>query len=90
MNFKLILKADQIPLGSTVSKITGEKKYTISDVVNIFQENKPSIIIKAENGGRFLMPSDGYICAVNADKELLWETDYDTLQTFLANTVGES
>lgn len=82
MMMKVIMRAMDIPVGSRVTKIHGNKVYKLVDKINIYGE-------PAEPGGdfrrvtplfgmRFMVeekPSDGEdasVSAVSGDNELLW------------------
>lgn len=82
---RLIIPASEIPIGSTVTKRTGSKEYTIMDRIIIHESCPRPRIITAEDGCRFLIDpiSPGNVSTVTAETELAWVTDKFRLQDFL-------
>lgn len=76
---KVILEVREIPVGSTVTKKTGEKVYTLRDDVKIYgstQEQTETLReLKADSGTRFLIAQNGDISIVSGDVEMLWHVD---------------
>jgi hypothetical protein len=80
---KIILPASDIPLGSIVTKRTGEKQYTIRNKIRIFNENGIEKEITSNDGTRFLVNKNGDANVINSNTELVWYTDKSTLINFL-------
>lgn len=85
---KVVLPVQSIPLDSIVTKLTGTKKYRLTDVIKIYAESTglkhPDI--KSE-GVFYLFPiepdySTG-VCAITGEKEMLWHTNADELYRYL-------
>lgn len=81
---KVILRADQIPIGSTVSKVNGEKTYVISDTVKIVGIHLKEI--KAEKGSRLLFGGglSTTLSSINGDTELVWHVSEEELYNYLS------
>ncbi len=80
---KLLLPVKDVPLGSFITKRTGEKQYMVQDKITIYAENKEDRQeIKAEGDSRFLVAGT-HITAVSGDLEVLWETDAHYLYQFI-------
>ena len=73
MEIKVVLPARDIPLGETVTKVTGEKPYKLIDTVKFYGDDAPENVV-AEKGVLFLV-SEGQINIIPADKELAWRVD---------------
>lgn len=88
MKLAVLMKARDIPVGSFVTKRTGEKEYTVEDRIRVFPTGDgPSQEIKAEGGARFLANGRGDFNVVDPKTELLWRTDDVTLYNFLRHRV---
>lgn len=83
---KVIVKAKEIPIGSEVRKIGGEKLYELVNQIKIYQiEGKPNQEIKADNNAFFLVPKDRSfsISVVSGETELVWDVDPQDLYTWI-------
>lgn len=80
---KVILEAQDVPLGSTVTKKTGEKEYRITDRIKIFGENISQKEIIADDGTRFLVADVGNVNVISGRTELVWHIDDDDLYHYL-------
>ena len=74
---KVILPAGEIPAGSRVRKIGGEKPYILRESIQIFfqEKDRPRQEVKAEKGLRFLVPMNdmaGTVNAISVGTELVW------------------
>jgi len=70
---KIILPAKEIPVGSTVTKKSGQKKYILKDYVRIYNDGivfTPSLI--AGKDVLFLFDAAGNISAIAATTEIVW------------------
>ena len=76
---RLIAKLGTIPIGSSVTKIGGTKKYLVRDRLDIYKENGDPEMIYANDGCLYLVGPDGSINAFGFEKELVWHTDLETL-----------
>jgi hypothetical protein len=88
MIIKVILPAGDIPLRSTVTKVTGEKLYTLVDqltVYGIVSGSSAQTIIKPEPGVRYMVGDDGTVVAVPSTKEIMWRANSDELSRFLCD-----
>jgi hypothetical protein len=81
MKMRVLLKAGEILLGSTVTKRTGEQEFTLRDSITIYTE--PKQVIKALAYARFLVSSKGDISVVAMETELLWVASDHELLEFL-------
>ena len=89
---KVIMTAGEIPLGATVTKKMGEKKYTLSEKVIIWGDTKErQQEIKADADTRFLMAQDmsPSISAISVTTELVWHVDSRTLYNALGKMHDE-
>lgn len=88
---KVLIQARSIPVGSSVTKKTGEKPYTLRDDVKIYGatreqgEAKSAEMreLKADEGTRFLISQNGDISIISGDVELLWHVSEETLYEYL-------
>ncbi len=81
---KLILNASDIPLGSTVTKITGEKEYILRDELKVYGENSTEPrSLKASKGTVFMVSDHGDANAVSGDTKLAWIVDKEELLSWL-------
>lgn len=82
---KVIMPAGQIPLGSTVTKIKGEKPYNLTDRLRVFSsDGSPRRDILAEKGTVFLV-HEGDANAIAASTEVVWLTNSEELLTYLGD-----
>jgi hypothetical protein len=79
--FKLLLPSNEIPLGSTVTKPTGEKKYILRNEIKIYGSKEQ--IIKADEHSRFIVSDNGDINSVGDTSILCWHVDKDELIEYL-------
>jgi hypothetical protein len=84
---KVLIQARSIPVGSTVTKKTGDKPYTLRDDVKIYgstQEQTEALReLKADEGTRFLISQTGDISIISGDVELLWHVTEEVLYQYL-------
>jgi len=85
---KVILPAQAIPAGSTVTKITGQKAYILRDDIKIYGSVNPEQQemlreLRADKGTRFMVSSDGNISIVAGESELIWHVDADELYRYM-------
>lgn len=76
---KIISRLGDIPVGSTVTKIGGQKEYVVRDRVDIYTEGGVAQRIYADDCCLYLTGSEGYINAHGFEKELVWHTELDVL-----------
>ena len=69
---KVVLPAEEIPLGSTVIRLTGTKPHTIRDRLRVFVDGGCQREIMADGGARFIVAKDGDAHAVSGRTELVW------------------
>jgi len=79
-----------IPIGSKVSKKTGDKIYTIRDQIKIYGGQDLTKEIKVSEGTRFLVAENGDIQVVDGNLEFLWHVEYHTLFSFLDMKINYS
>jgi len=90
---KVLLPASAIPLGSTVTKRTGSKPYTLSDGIRVFDDanrtpNNQSTRRKIEFGdGVRILVNNTDINVIPGDQVLAWVTTFEKLEDIL---LGES
>jgi hypothetical protein len=91
MKLQIAMRASEIPDGSTVTKLSGEKEYLLRKEIRFFnyaEKNKEARTflgkqrVIAEKGTAFLV-SDGYINIIPDTKRLLWHTTFDDLQLYI-------
>jgi hypothetical protein len=87
---KLILPANQIPVESTVTKKTGDKKYTLRKELRVFSIDKTEQKIKAENGTVFIVSEKGDANAVSGTEELVWHATNNAALEFLQEKEDDS
>lgn len=83
---KVLLSAREIPFEATVTKRTGEKKYTLKETVRVYGDTKERHQeIKTDSDTRFLMAQDmsPAIAAISADTELIWEVSPNQLYDWI-------
>ena len=81
--YKMILPSWQIPLNSTVTKITGQKPYTLKDRVIVYGEAGDKRELRANDGTVFIVSNTGDINAISNTTELLWEAEKWAILDFL-------
>lgn len=81
--FRLLLPASEIPLGSSVTKRTGEKRYTLRDILWLPNMGGESKKIVANDGSRFLVSENGDVNVVSGTTELLWWVEESLLISFV-------
>lgn len=89
---QLLICASEIPLGSTVTKRTGEKLYTLRDRIKVWPandgESKNTPVpepneIKAIGEARFLVAENGDASVVDGSTLLRWKVEDDDLLAWL-------
>lgn len=84
----VLLAASEIPEGSTVTKRTGEKEYTLRSSVQVYGQN---IEIKADPGTIFLIDTrTGNANAIPSSTVLVWTTTRERLWHWLAELGWET
>jgi len=86
---KMVLPAGEIDLDATVTKVTGTKRYTLTDKISMYDAQGKPTPINAGDGTRFLVAGTS-INIVPATQELLWELDVDTALGFLEAQCGDN
>lgn len=92
---KVLLPAGDIPLKSTVTLRTGEKRYVLTDEIKIYAKGLPeqTQTITAKEGAVFLIPLDsskGSINAISSNTLLLWHVEEKELKQWLDNRLEGS
>jgi len=88
MKIKVIMPVGDIPLGTTVTKLTGKKEYLIRDEFRIYEDDS-NYAVTAKSGTRFMVSDDGNVECVPADYEALWHVDAETLMNYLDDMLTE-
>jgi len=86
INMKVILPVKEIPVGSVVTKLNGQKKYQVRDRITIYDEVKNSSRdITLEMNTRVLWSVDlpMSVNIISGDTEMIWDADYNALQSYL-------
>ena len=87
---KLLITVGEVPIGTKITKKTGEKIYEIRDKIFVYGgegcSNHPEL--KVSPGTRLLVAVDPRysfsVEAVPATLEIVWEVDKNTLRNFLS------
>ena len=66
---KVIVEANHIHDGTTVTKVKGTKEYTLRRSIKIYGENRQEI--KCDENCVFLVDSTGNVDMISGDKELI-------------------
>ena len=76
---RIILPAKQIPVGSTVSKITGSKEFVLANGLTVYRKrrdnedkSRPSKIEVFSEEDEVMLLAEGYASIEPNDKELVW------------------
>lgn len=80
---KVVMPAHKIPVGSTVTKRTGQALYQLKDVITVYDANGNKREIKPLDGSRFIVNDRLDINSVGADTELMWHVDPERLYQYL-------
>ncbi len=87
---KLLIEIGKVPIGSKITKRTGEKVYEVRDRIVIYSEEgctKPINELKASPGTKLIVSADPQysfaIVAVSDTLEVLWEVSEDRLRQYL-------
>lgn len=72
---RVLLPAGDIPLGSTVTKRSGETEYVLRDALRIYGPDKQVQTISAQGGACFLVSPSGDATAISATTLLLWSVE---------------
>ena len=81
---KVILPVKDVPIGSIVTKPTGEKEYTVRKTIKIYglsKELDPQEMMS--DGVRFLVSDNGDLTAIQENKEVAWNVDPADLYSYL-------
>ena len=84
MKFKVIMRADRIPLGSIVSKINGNRLYSLEQKVDFYGD--AGLVKTVELDGTYILfPQDGgySLSVIKNDKELVWHVSEDVLFRYI-------
>jgi hypothetical protein len=83
---RIILEAQNIPVGSLVTKITGTMIYTIYDSIIVYNEKGEKNKISSVDGSRYLVGKQGNtIGSVSANTELIWITTDEEAYAYLSS-----
>lgn len=85
---KLLIEAREIPDNATVSKRTGDKKYTLSRTLKIYNEGAEPTVINADANTVFIQAGIG-INAINAETLLHWYVREEDLAAWLEKRYDE-
>ena len=87
---KLLIEIGKVPIGSKITKRTGEKIYEVRDKIPIYSEKETLKLtneLKASPGTKLLISTDPQyafaIAAVPDTLEVLWEVSADELRSYL-------
>jgi hypothetical protein len=82
---KVLFLVEHIPLNSTVTKKTGNKRYTLRDKLRVFNEDYIQQELKAIDGTRFLVGDTGDANVVGSNTELVWIVDEEQFLQYLTD-----
>lgn len=87
MTLRIIMKAQEIPHESTVTKLTGSVKYSLVHNVTVYREDHSKQVLE----GLFLMSKDGSsgINGVKPELELVWHATLEGLGLLLGLDIYE-
>ena len=85
---RVILPAEHIPEGSTVTKVTGHKEYTLVHRIEVYQEDGSKYTMACKDGARFIT-ADGIATAIGPNAELVWHVDPNDLITYIESRTGQ-
>jgi hypothetical protein len=87
---KLLIEIGKVPVGSKITKRTGEKIYEVRDKVSIYSEKETSKLtneLVASTGTKLIVSIDPQysfaIASVPDTLEVLWEVSKDELRNYL-------
>ena len=80
---KVLMPVSEVPIGSTITKKTGEKEYTVREKIRIFGDNTHQKEICADDNTRFLISDNGDINVISGDTEVLWLVTSEKLYQYL-------
>lgn len=80
---KLILPANQIPEGATVTKRTGESEYCLRRSLKMYTAGAAMKEIKADDGCVFLVGPSGNVNIHSGETELAWVVEENELYYWL-------
>lgn len=87
---KLLIEAREIPDNATVSKRTGDKKYTLSRTLKIYNEGAEPTVINADANTVFIQAGISVsINAINAETLLHWHVREEDLAAWLEKRYDE-
>ena len=69
---KVLIAVGRLPNGSSVTKRTGEKQYTVRREIRIWEVDGTAKVIKADESARFLVTAGGEINTMGAGVEVIW------------------
>lgn len=84
LELKIILTPDEIPIGATVTKRTGTKRYTLLDRLVAYDADGAKLEVPTIGDARILMCSRGTAQIVSGGVELVWVADRGTVACWLA------
>jgi hypothetical protein len=83
VEFRILLRASEIPEGSIVTKRTGEKEYELVRSVSVYGQDGGPIQIDAQDGNVFLGDGGNKFQAFSCSKELMWKLEESDLLAWL-------
>ena len=86
---RVILSAENIPEGSTVTKVTGSKEYTLVHRIEVYQEDGSKYTMACKDGARFIT-ADGIATAIGPNAELVWHVDPNDLIEYIESRMGKA
>lgn len=85
IKLKILLPAELIPLGSTVTKAYGASSYILKNEIRLYKEEGGTQVIQAEDDCRFLAGANGNVNVVPGDRQVMWQTTVEALEDWLDN-----
>lgn len=82
------MQAQEIPLGSKVTKKTGEKEYRITDRIKIYGDAIAQKELCADDGTRFLISDVGNVNIIAGNSEIVWIVSDDDLLSYMDGRVN--
>lgn len=81
---RLKVPLGDVPAGDKITKLTGDKIYTVRDEIMVYGETKERhrVLEKHEHTYRYLFDENGSISEMFGDKQVIWLTTMEMLRHY--------